>query len=483
MEYFIRSTNPNVVWVKEKSIDSKWIVAEFYKPLFLEILNKTKENIINSFKFSEVANINRVTGFEVEKFLELVDKGIPYLRVTNVTECFIDFNNMNYIPQHVHKKFSKSQFKKGDIALTITGRVGTAAIITDDSDYNACQDVVKVSLKNDNIDPYYLTVYLNSKYNYHLLNRFHSGGSRPRTLINNVREVVIPIPSPEIQKYIGDKVRKAEELREEAKKIKVEAERDLEDALKLMQLQEILSANKNKFSWVSTEKLQSRIDGEFYKTDFIINNEHMENLKRMNIQVLKLNEIIKKGSYGILPSSNDYGKGKLELLRSTNLKEFLIDDSNVIKVPESYYKEKVRVEEGDILLEIKGQCYTGAIIQKLENKKIVNGSIYKFSVKKGFNNYYILAYLLSDSGQLQKQQNLANSIISYLSINCIKNLNIPILPKEKQQIIGDKYNAYVDNIQETKYLIQQAKQDVEDLIEGNFDMSKLNDTSTESKVI
>jgi len=33
-----------------------------------------------------------------------------------------------------------------------------------------------------------------------------------------------------------------------------------------------------------------------------------------------------------------------------------------------------------------------------------------------------------------------------------------------------------------KQLIQQAKQDVEDLIEGKFDMSKLNnDSSTESR--
>lgn len=39
---------------------------------------------------------------------------------------------------------------------------------------------------------------------------------------NSLENFLIPIPSPEIQKYIGDKVRRAEELREEAKKLKEE---------------------------------------------------------------------------------------------------------------------------------------------------------------------------------------------------------------------------------------------------------------------
>ncbi len=44
---------------------------------------------------------------------------------------------------------------------------------------------------------------------------------------------------------------------------------------------------------------------------------------------------------------------------------------------------------------------------------------------------------------------------------------------EKQQIIGGKYKAYVEQMNKSKQLIQEAKQDVEDLIEGNFDMSKV----------
>jgi hypothetical protein len=39
--------------------------------------------------------------------------------------------------------------------------------------------------------------------------------------------------------------------------------------------------------------------------------------------------------------------------------------------------------------------------------------------------------------------------------------------------ITENYRRIIDNIYTSKKLIQEAKQDVEDLIEGNFDMSKV----------
>ncbi len=111
-------------------------------------------------------------------------------------------------------------------------------------------------------------------------------------------------------------------MREEAKRLKKEAEEILKVELGFNILQEKLSVYKEKFSWIKTKELDDRMDGEFYKTDFILNNEHIDILKNNGVQVLRLKDIIDKGSYGILPSSDDYGKGEVVLLRSTNLKEF-----------------------------------------------------------------------------------------------------------------------------------------------------------------
>jgi type I restriction enzyme S subunit len=59
------------------------------------------------------------------------------------------------------------------------------------------------------------------------------------------------------------------------------------------------------------------------------------------------------------------------------------------------------------------------------------------------------------------------------------------LPQFEDSIKKEVKNKIVqsmDNIYTSKQLIQEAKQDVEDLIEGKFDTSKLNnDSSTESR--
>lgn len=459
-------------WVNNINLNNNWINAEFYSPNIVKIEQSfLRNNNIRVMQLNQIAEVNRVTGFEVEKHLEIVENGIPYLRVKNINECYVNYEDMQFIPEEVHRKFNKSQFSNNDIALTITGRVGTAAIISDNKEYNACQDVVKISVKeNAFVNSYYLVIYFNTKYNHDLLNRFNSGGSRPRTLINNVRMVNIPIPSYEVQEYIGNKVKKAEKIREEAERLKEDAEVILNSELEISILQENIRNSKEKFSWINSKGITDRMDGEFYKTEFVLNNKHIDALNSKGIRILKLKDIIDKGSYGILPSTSDYGQGEVILLRSTNLKDFLIDDSDVVTVPEKYYKEKVKVNKGDILLEVKGQCKSGAVISSHNKKIIINGSIYRFSVKKNFNSYYILAYLLSESGQLQKQQNLANSIISYLSLDCINNLKIPVLTTEKQEIIGEKYKTYIEMVYKSKQLIQEAKQDVKDLIEGNFRM-------------
>lgn len=458
-------------WVSSDNINDEWLNSEYYKPEYMGIENKLKSNKqVNVLKLNEIADINRVTGFEVEKFLRIVDNGIPYLRVKNVEECSLNFEDMQYIPIEVHRIFKKSQFKKDDIALTITGRVGTAAIIPEGTEFNACQDVVKISIRDTiHVDAHYLVLYLNSSYNYKLLNRFNSGGSRPRTLINNVREVTIPVPSSEIQKYIGDKVRKAESKRKEAIRLKSEGEKLITQELGLEELYIKLGNSSQKFSWVSSGELKGRVDSEFYKKEFIVNMEHLSDLANRGLRIVKLKDIINEGSYGILPSSNDYGKGDSVLLRSTNIKEFLIDYTDAINVPQYYYTDKAKVKSGDILLEIKGQCKAGTIINNVRKKMIVNGSIFRFSVREDFNNYYILAYLLCISGQLQKKQNLANSIISYLSIDSINNLLVPIIDRDIQNRIGEMFLKYQEYLEESSRAIEEAKKEIELLIEGTFD--------------
>ena len=471
-EYNIVSSIPSCVWTNGVAINDR-IDSMYYRSSSIKDYQKIK-------KFSKIRrvsnyfDVSKLSGFEyTDYFTEESLKSGTVIALTsqNVMENQINFDNIIKIPFEIHNSLERSKIYPNDILLSYTGQYRRACTAPQNIELHLGPNICRLR-STKLIDVHYVSTFLNCRYGQSSLDREKTMSAQPTVNMSRIRDILLPIPSSEIQKYIGDKVRKAEELREEAKRLKKEAEEILNDELEFKTLEEKLNKCKEKFLWIKPKDFDNRMDGEFYKIDFIINNEHIDTLKNKGVQVLDLKDIINKGSYGILPSSDDYGKGEVVLLRSTNIKEFLIDNSEVIKVPNVYYKEKVQVNQGDILLEIKGQCYSGAIATELKEKTIVNGSIYKFSVKKGYDNHYVLAYLLSKSGQLQKQQNLANSIISYLSLECINNLKVPIISSGKQKLIGEKYRTYVEQINKSKQLIQEAKNDVGDLIEGNFSMKE-----------
>lgn len=469
-EYSVVLNMPSCVWVNGSAINDR-IDSMYYRSNSLKDYNKIKQ-FGKCETISDYFDVSKLSGFEYTDYFtkeNLKNGTVVALTSQNVMDNQLNFDNIIKIPYEIHDFLERSKISPGDILLSYTGQYRRACVAPHNIELHLGPNICRLrSIKP--IDVHFVSTFLISRYGQSSLDREKTMSAQPTINMSRIREILFPIPSLKIQKYIGDKVRKAEELREEAKKIKKEAEEILNSELELSTLYEKVNNVKEKFSWISSKSLVDRMDGEYYKAEFILNNKHIDILKSKGVSVLRLKEIINKGCYGILPSTSDYGEGEVVLLRSTNLKDFLIDDSDVIKVPESYYKEKVQLNEEEILLEIKGQCKAGAIASKLNKKTIVNGSIYKFSVKKKFNNYYILAYLLSKSGQLQKQQNLANSIISYLSLDSINKLQIPILSTEKQEIIGGKYKNYVAMVNESKQLIQEAKNDVEALIEGNLSM-------------
>ncbi|AKC62820.1 restriction endonuclease subunit S [Clostridium sporogenes] len=481
MEYFIMNKNPNVVWVTEKDIDNAWISSEYYNPVFLDIEKKFLDRKFDIYKFNEIADINRVAGFEVEKYLEIVDKGIPYLRVKNICECFIDFNDLYYIPQYVHKQFKKSQFKKNDIAMTITGRVGTAAIINDEStEYNASQDVVKISIKRDDIDTYYMTIYLNTKINHSLLNRFNSGGSRQRTLINNVREIKIPIPPPQIQKYIGDKVRKAQKLRCEAKKLDEICEQKIKKVFLVSENQNLYNNNAGNKSleyddypikiFISGNEIKDRLDSKAYHPEYY---RTLKELKDKQLKCMKLIDMLDHYSTG--KSSPEYDMEGIPILMTKNIKNNYID-WNCKKISNENLNKQDIVSKEEVLITTYGGPSIGKVDILFEDKLVsFDYTILKLKFNENFNPYFMTLLLRSKFIQNQMRYMIKGTTgITFVIPKEILNILIPVVNKAEQDDIGNIYKEALSKIKISKQLIQEAKQDVEDLIEGNFDMSKLN---------
>ena len=151
--------------------------------------------------------------------------GVPFLRVQNVTSQGIDLSDTKFITPEVHNGMLKrSQLKKDDLVFTITGRIGSVAVVPDNFEGNINQHSARFHLKdritNTTINPNYVAAFLNSELGKSLSIREVTGGTRPALDYKALKSLPIILPSIGIQNEIVTEIKnrlaKVEELRREA---------------------------------------------------------------------------------------------------------------------------------------------------------------------------------------------------------------------------------------------------------------------------
>ena len=166
--------------------------------------------------------------------------GIPFLRVQNVTSQGIDLSDTKFITREVHNGMLKrSQLKKDDLVFTITGRIGSVAVVPGNFEGNINQHSARFHLrdqiKNIIINPSYVADFLNSELGKCLGIREVTGGTRPALDYKALKSIKIILPPIEIQNEIVAEIKnrftKVTELRSEADVIMEQAKERVEQIL------------------------------------------------------------------------------------------------------------------------------------------------------------------------------------------------------------------------------------------------------------
>lgn len=145
------------------------------------------------------------------------DSGIKFLRILNVKPNRLDFSDLNHIQPEVHEGLLKrSQLAADDVLMTITGRVGTAAVVTEaDLPANINQHIVRLRIDTKRCLPRYLSAYLNTGLGMLLSNRPVSGGTRVALDYGAIRQTPLLLPALDVQQQVIELVEasNAEETR------------------------------------------------------------------------------------------------------------------------------------------------------------------------------------------------------------------------------------------------------------------------------
>ena len=161
---------------------------------------------------------------------DYLDAGVPFLRIQNVGANRLVLDDVAYIDQEIHDGLlRRSQLAPRDLLITITGRIGTTAVVPDDlTQANINQHIVRMRLKSKPINPYYLAAFLNSVGGRLQTEREAYGTPRDALPYYCLAKIRVLKAETWLQDEIEQVIRKADTASRDAKRLLAEAKAEVE---------------------------------------------------------------------------------------------------------------------------------------------------------------------------------------------------------------------------------------------------------------
>lgn len=198
------------------------IDAHYYDPRYFEMINKLtlmgKKSGMQLSKIESLLNPSKtnLTGGATPKGAAYLSEGVRFIRVQNVKENKIEFENAVFIERRIHEgQLRRSRLKPKNVILTITGSYGIAAVVPDNvGEANINQHSVKMELNEDLAESYYFSHFINSQLCKTQTNRNVTGSTRPALSYPAIRSLLVLFPKDvlvqrEIATQISDMYRSA----------------------------------------------------------------------------------------------------------------------------------------------------------------------------------------------------------------------------------------------------------------------------------
>jgi len=436
--------------------------AEYYQPEYLDIISKLKSQ--KSKFLGDLADKVFSGPFgSTLKSESYQTQGVPFIRIGNIFDVFIEHKNLVYISESEHKRIFSTHLNPGDIVFSKIGTIGRLSVISEDlGQVNISENNIGIRLsKLSSQEKVSLLFFLLSKYGQLQILRSASGNIQQKLNVTDIESVRVPIFSTQFQQELWNSYKKITELRKQSESLYSQAENLLLEELgfKNFKPKEELSYIVN----LSEIKSAHRADAEYFqpKYDVLISK-----IKNQNAKLLGDLVSFKKG---IEIGSEQYQEEGKPFIRVSNLsRQGLVERDQKYLSEELYQKLKKdfepKVEE---ILLTKDATPGIAYLLKEPLEGIIAGGILRLKLKTEIEPEYLALVINSIIGQAQIEQDTGGSVILHWRPEQIKNCLIPILLKSTQQKIADLVQKSHEARSKAKQLLEEAKQKVEELIEEN----------------
>jgi len=436
------------------------IDAEYFEPTYVENENRLKR--VNAKPLSNYCKLVSSAFYPAATEFYTIGE-MPFIRCVDCIEfpAITSLQNETFekLPRHFIKENRTIKIlNKEDIVITKVGTPCYASIIYDIDELALSRTVLGV-IKIKQIDPYYLTVYLRSKYGYDQLFRERELTIQYQLTLERVGRILVYKPLNEaFEKLIGKLFVDSQSLFIHSREKYKEVEQILLSELGLVDWKPKywLSFVKN-FSDVQSA---NRIDAEYFQP---IYDEVINAIKsyRNGWDTLGNQFSQNKKGFRLIPDSV-YHYVEISCVRTSDgYVEPLTLHGN--ELPPN---AKIKLFKDDIIVS-KVRPYRGAI-GIIDSDNYVGSSAFTVLQASGNINKESLITLLRIKPYLQLSLKY-NTGTSYPTItdNDVLNLPIPFIPRDVQDKIKKKITDADENRANAKLLLDIAKLGIEMAIEQN----------------
>ncbi len=186
---------------------SRRIDAGYYLPEHVQLINALHQTSVPLVALSDLclAPVGGATPTRSEQNLySNASDGVHFLRIMNIEPNSFNLDDVKHITSEVHNgELQRSILDENDVLMTITGRVGTAAVVSKEIlPANINQHIVRLRILDNRCLPAYLAIYLNSSIGLAISNRGVTGGTRMALDYAAIRSLLVPIPAIDVQNEI-----------------------------------------------------------------------------------------------------------------------------------------------------------------------------------------------------------------------------------------------------------------------------------------
>lgn len=443
--------------VKFSELDKDYfnLSSEYYNPFVVQLDREYKNNPnVSTLKEISLSNGIRDFGsFSLYNNIRFWNKddsgGIPFLRVIDISENYVNHNPILQIDEFSHKLLVKSQVRKNDLIYSIIGTLGICSVFLKEISCNSNQNLAKISIDKEKANPFYVAVYLNSNIGKALALRDESGGSQKHISLGRTKNIPLFLLSKEQQDKIGELYRNSLICMSESVSVYQEAENDLLNELKLSNF--IISEKKTfKANFLETNTFQ-RWDSNFYQP------KYEEIINKLNSYPKGVVKIKQEFSQNNTPFKRDKENYNYVEIKDINIftTEAKPTTRNIQDLPPNC---RIELNKKDLLIS-KVRPYRGAVsIIDEDFENLVGSSAFTILREKGKIKKEILLMLLRTKfyKELMMKYNVGTTY-PVIKGEDILNLPIPLIKDYVQIDIVNKINKFYSLRKKSNELLKEAK--------------------------